>query len=329
MRHKVSNIFCSAAVLGLTLSATGCGGGSSSSASIAVAPAPTPSPTPTPTPTPSPSPTPTSGPLAGPPALTQVQDFAVLGYSVTGSTDREGRGGPLVQQPGGVAIRYIASDGRHELMIPGREWGTLGTAFTNGGDFSSQSVTVGTGATAFAYRLALFVPGDRNRTLPLVHTSYGSWEASAINPTDPNKIDQNYGTFAYGVPTQAGGVPRVGMATYRGVVFDPYSQTGTVNITIDFATRQVTGSIEPFFNDGIGGVESGGSYPFSGSLQADASAFQASFPIGSTGRTGLLEVQLTGPTGEELMLRWSASIIVRHLRVEPIAFILPGVARRN
>ena len=43
----------------------------------------------------------------------------------------------------------------------------------------------------------------------------------------------------------------------------------------------------------------------------------------------MLEVQLTGPTGEELMLRWSAAITVRHLRVEPIAFILPGVARRN
>lgn len=333
MLCKSVNLLTSvAAVAALAGLVVGCGGGSGSGTAapvaVAAATAQAPAPSPSPTPTPTPSPTPTPAAFVGPAALTQVRDFAVLGYSVTGTTARDGSG-PLIQQPGGVAFRYVVSQSRHEIQIPGRDWGVLGAPFVAGRAFSTQRVTVGTGPAAFVYDLNLFVPGDRNPDLPLVYTSYGSWAASALRASDPERIDQNFGTFAYGVSTPNGAVPRTGTAQYRGLVFDPYDTLGDLTITFDFATRQVTGSIKPFFNDGIGGISSPGAFPFSGSIQADATAFQIGFPIGSTGRTGLLEIQLTGPNAEELMLRWSATIVVPHLSLSPQPYILPGVARRG
>ena len=87
-------LFGAAAMLSLAGLLTGCGGGASSSAAapVALAPAPTPvlAPSPSPTPAPSPTPTPIPTPLSGPAALTQIQDFAVLGYSVTGTTSANG-----------------------------------------------------------------------------------------------------------------------------------------------------------------------------------------------------------------------------------------------
>ena len=253
----------------------------------------------------------------------------MLGYSITGITSSSGSG-TLVQQPGGVAFRYLGSQDRHELMIPGRDWGVLGAPSTLGSyPFSFQRVTIGTGASAFTYDLNLFLLGEKNALLPLAYTSYGSWAASAISPLDSTKTDQNYGAFAYGVPTAESGVPRTGIGRFEGYVFDGYDTPGDVVVTIDFATGQVTGSIKPSFNDGLGGIGSPGAIPFTGSIQPGASAFEVSFPVGSTGRTGLLEVQLTGPAAEELMLRWSATIVVPHFSAEAAAYILPGVARRG
>lgn len=330
MRCKAHKVFSAAGALTLAVTLAGCGGDSASSGSgaVAVASAPAPAPAPSPAPTPTPSPSPTPAPLAGPAALTQGQDFAVLGYSVTGTTARDGSG-PTSQQPGGVAFRYVASQARHEIQIPGRDWGVLGVPIVAGANFSTQRVTVGTGASAFVYDLRLFVPGDRNQALPLTYTSYGSWAASAIRESDPTKIDQNFGSFAYGVPTPAAGVPRTGTAQYRGIVFDSYDTAGVALLSIDFGTGRVSGSIEPLFNDGIGGIGPGGTYPVSGSIQPGVAAFQVNFQIGSTGRSGLLEVQFTGPNAEELMFRWGASIQVPHLTVDPVAYILPGVARRT
>lgn len=323
-------LFGAAAMLSLAGSLTGCGGGSSSSAPapVAVAPAPVPVPAPSPSPTPAPSPTPTPAPLAGPAALTQIQDFAVLGYSVTGTTSANGSG-QLVQQNDGIAFRYIASHSGHEFMIPGRDWGVVGPSTSVFGGFSYHRVTVGTGSAAFVYDLHLFFPGQSNPVLPLVFTSFGSWSGSSVNQSNPAKFDQSFGSFAYGVPTLAAALPGSGIASYRGVLFDGYDTPGTIDLTIDFGKREASGTIEPFFNDGIGGIGSGGKFPLSASFPAGVSGFELNFPIGSTGRTGTVKLQFTGPAAEELMLRWSASIAVPHLSSTPTAYILPGVARRT
>jgi hypothetical protein len=319
-----------AGVVGAIVALPGCGGGSSGDGGspVAVAPAPSPTPTPPPTPTPTPAPTPSPTILSGPAALTLAQDFAVLGYAMTGTTLANGSG-PITLQNDGVSFRYIAQPPHHEIMIPGRDWGVVGpsTAVSNG--FSGHRVTIGTGPSAFAYELHLLFPGQSNPVLPLTYTSLGFWQASSPNQADPSKTDQSFGGFAYGVATPAGDLPRSGTATYRGVLFDGYQTPGTVDLTIDFARREVSGTIEPFFNDGIGGIGSGGRFAVSASFPAGTSGFEVNFPIGSTGRAGTVKVQLTGPAAQELMLRWSASIQVPHLSNVPQSYILPGVAGRT
>lgn len=108
------------AAVGLAM-LTSCGGDSSSGGAprvgLAPAPTPTPSPTQNPTPTPAPTPSPTATPLAGPAALTQIQDFAILAIAATGTTSRSGSGTVTVRTDG-VAFRYLAAAGRHEMMIP-------------------------------------------------------------------------------------------------------------------------------------------------------------------------------------------------------------------
>lgn len=251
----------------------------------------------------------------------------MLGYANTGTTRADGSG-PLTMQNDGVSFRHIAQPPRHEIMIPGREWGVVGPSIGVFGGFSDHRVTVGTGPSAYTYELHLLFPGQSNPVLPLTYTSLGFWQASSPNQADPSKIDQSFGGFAYGVATPAGDLPGTGTATYRGVLFDSYQTPGTMDLTVDFATREVSGTVEPFFNDGIGGIGSGGKFAVAASFPAGTSGLELSFPIGSTGRTGTIKVQFTGPAAQELMLRWSASIQVPHLSDVPQSYILPGLARR-
>ena len=186
---------------------------------------------------------------------------------------------------------------------------------------------MGTGASAFTYTLQLLIPGSSNSLLPLSFTSVGNWSAGAQSPTDPTKSDQNYGLFAYGVPTLASAVPRTGTVRYRGFVFDGYNTPGELDLTIDYATGQVQGSVTPTFNDGAGGISSLMKFPFSGVLPAGTSAFRLTFPVDSPSRTGTLDVQLTGPAAEELMARWSATVVNPQFSTQPMLIVLPGAAK--
>lgn len=288
---------CAAVVLSTPL--TSCGGGGSSTgggASAVVA-----APTPTPTPSPSPSPAPTKTPLAVPPALTQIPDFAVLSVGDD------------------VAFRYNMSTARHEFMFGTSGWGVLGQAYgyPQSNAYAYATVTFGAAAGALTLTMDMFVPGATNRTLALSHTSFASY---CCQPAT--------GQFAYGVPTAPTAVPPAGTYRYRGVLFDPDGLPGAVDITIDYATARVSGTIAPLFND-FGRVVPVGSYPFEGSLKPGTATFEGSFPIGATGRTGTIEGTLTGPTANELMFRWKATLLISNFSSQPVAYTLFGVAKAN
>lgn len=324
--------------LSLILAMTACGGGSSGSAGasapVAVVPgsAPTPSPTPTPTPspTPAPAPAPTPTPLASPVALTTSPDFAVLGIARTRRTGANGA--PIVtQQTDGVAFRYLASQSQHELLVPGSDWAVLGspTVFLRDPLIAEQTVTVASGAPPYAYSLQLLVPGDRNPSLRLLHTSYGSWIGSVPIANEPGKLQEISGQFAYGVPTSASAMPRNGVLHFRGLIFDQYNTPGDVLVSVDFDAGRVSGTIAPLFNDGIGGIDGPSPVPFVASLQSGTAALRINFADRSPAGSGLLEIQFTGPSAEELMLRWTATIVVPHLSSDPASYVLPGVAKRQ
>jgi hypothetical protein len=267
--------------------------------------------------------------FSGPAALTQIEDFAVLSYAQIGTTPANG-GGPLETRTEGVAFRYIAATKRHELTIPGHGSGVLGTPTTHGQNptFTAETVTEGAGASAFSYDLQLLIPGAANPLLPLAYTSYGAWNAGRAQAADPNLIDQNFGFFTYGVPTPASGVPAAGGAEYSGVVFDGYSTPGSVTVTIDFTTGRIMGTVDAKFNDGIGGIGGPGPIAFEGALKPGGSMAEISFPIGTSGRTGSLTIQLTGPHAEELMIRWSATVVVPQLGSSPLPVTVLGAAKR-
>lgn len=293
-------------LLALTALLAGCGGNAPGAASAPVLVATAPVPTPSPSPTASPATGPT--PLPGSAALTQTGDFSVLSYAVTGPTSLAGAG-QLSTRLDGVAFRYTAAL-RHELVVPGKAMGVLGPPSLVTPELSGQTVTVGEGPSASTFGLNLFIPGSRNPTLAMQYTGYGSWYASAVSASDPNRIDQNWGAFAYGIPTSAAAMASSGSALYTGLLFDDYNVPGKVSIRIDFGTGVVSGTIEPAFTAGLGCCTTIGAFPFQGLLRRDSSAIAISFAASAAGQNGTLDLQLTGPNAEELMLRWSAVVVV-------------------
>lgn len=72
------------------------------------------------------------------------------------------------------------------------------------GAYSEQQVSESGGTAPFQYGLKLLVPGATNPLLKLLYTSCGKWDAGKVMADNPDLVDQNFGMFAYGVPTPIG-----------------------------------------------------------------------------------------------------------------------------
>lgn len=290
------------------LAAAGCGGGDSTApTSITVNPAPTP--TPSATPSPSPTPTPPS-----PIGLQQPGDFTTLGWAFRYTTDRDGANprGSIEPDPAApIEIAYVAGADGYDMRLPDVPRGRLAFAFpaTN---FTSLRLPW-PGASDIGVQL--YRPGASNTELALTFTSLGSWATTRPDPADPNRFDLNFGDFVYGVPAAAAAIPANGTRRYAGVAYGGGigSVTGNVDLTLDLTTRTVSGILEPMVNDGIGGIAPSGRYDLdSGRIGADG-RISGQFRS-AAGAQGLFEGRLTGPAGEELMVRWHGTFLDPHSR---------------
>jgi hypothetical protein len=197
-------------------------------------------------------------------------------------------------------FRYLAADDAYEILIPTLPWSRLALRTT----VDQQTIHTLSGipdGTA-----SLFIPGVRNNRLALFHTSFGEWNASRIDPTNPDRVDQNYGLFCYGIPTAAGDVPTSGTATY-----DSYASAffgyfdGEARLVFDFGAGTVTGSFEGLLNDGIGGLGSIGRYELVNIAYAPGgTTFTGRFRAAGGAVQGSFEGRFTGPQASELMVRW-------------------------
>lgn len=299
-----------------------CGeGGGNSPAPVAVAPNPAPAPTPTPAPTPAPTPT----PLSGPAAITLVGEFSVLGYELSYTTtaingnDRQ----DVLETFDGTRFRYLAS-GTHQLLLPLFEWTPLGAAFVDGA-FSVQNVVEPGGAKS--YQLTMLIPGVSQ--LPLSYTGFASWYLNRLVLTSSGRQLHLTGKFAYGVATPAGSLPLTGGVTYRGFGdFEGYGNPSPTDLMVDYATGQIAGQITPHFSDFGGGPSiPPGTLTFAGVLPHGSSAATADVQL-PNGKVGKIDIQFTGPGGEELMFRFRGIIPCTPAGGECVE-VASGAARRN
>lgn len=327
MHSQTHRLLGAVAALALVGSLAGCGGGSSSGgpAPTAVTPAPTPTPSPTPTPTPTPSPSPSPTALSGPAAIAQVGEFTVLGYEASFSTatntnDRQ----DFTENFEGTRFRYLAS-GVHELLLPMFEWSRLGTAFSSGTfTFSTQEVLEPGGAKSFL--LTMLIPGAG--VLPLSHTGFATWYSNRQIVTAAGRELHISGSFAYGVATSPGNLPTSGMMTYQGFGdLEGYGTPSPFSATVDFSTGRIDGKITPIFTEFGGGEVNAGTFDFSAALAAGSTAVTVDLPL-ANGKTGKLEIQFTGPAGEELMFRFRGAVPCLHINGGDCAVVMPGAARR-
>lgn len=138
----------------------------------------------------------------------------------------------------------------------------------NGGnvmaDFSSANrVSSESNASFTVYRkaaagvteeLRVANPGSGNTTIALTYTSFGSWiTTTPIGSSGNSSKETAY--FVYGMRTDPKIFPTTGSASYQGIIsgsgisisgpLNYYDVSGTFGANLNFATRQITGSLSP------------------------------------------------------------------------------------
>jgi len=198
----------------------------------------------------------------------------------------------------------------------------------------------GQGATSTLIRSKV---GAANPDIALIYTSFGSFQYLQYYRDSTNAYD--YRPFAYGIVTPAASVPTTGTATYSGRVMGravdasgyavlgarTYELSGTITLTVDYASRTVTGSIVMTGH----WIVSGQPYPEPdvslGPITltpASALTTLSRFSGSATGGGGF-EGFLAGPGGEELGLTVQAVVADPRdpSRVQRVA--LSGAALRH
>lgn len=108
---------------------------------------------------------------------------------------------------------------------------------------------------------------------------------------------------AFGVPTLPQGVPTTGMKAYR-----PVPQGYDIKLDVDFATRQITGTISLAWNDAWG------PYPpirytlTPTTFSAGETSFSIPFEVPGAPQKGLVVGRFTGPNAEEVMVSWRGQV---------------------
>ncbi len=314
--------FKTGAIVGLSMLVSACGGDSGSvSSPLAVATTPTPVPSPTPSPTPTPTPAPSSGgPLSN---LVASQIFVTTTAGLQSPLNRPGRVSGSTNLTGptsGALFRYDSAtrgyfyDVRNPLTAPDFEAGFLPSdVVASQSDarttyYDAPRDPLAPPGTSPRNLLTLFNVGPANDLLALSYSSFGLADFTYI---DGPLTGHDYRAFAYyAVTTPDADVPRTGTSTYTGRVIGEgnpqitdlaprYAVTGTIQVTINWATRTFTGSVTLVGNDGINSnIALGTQSIVQDGTPAALGRFTGAFP-GQGSPTGFLGL-LAGPAAEEL-----------------------------
>lgn len=279
-------------VMTLTLSSLALGACDGGGPSVAMIPPPPPPPPPV-----SDSPPPVPQGAIG---LQSDAPFATEASYLTGGIVTAGN--DLVQ------LSYDASTDKYTITLPDYGAGQLQTLSGNGSydpathswislDSTYNSVTKPAGGTD----KDAFVSIDWPANSPYKYTSLGSWSLTGGN---------NFGYFAYGIPTAPGDVPLAGVATYAGTVRGETDTGGfvggTVSLSFDFGAGALDGVMKPILSD------LWDQYPLDDYTFRDTSfgkgstTFSGSFSVAGAAAPSSFNGRFTGPQAAELMANWTA-----------------------
>lgn len=219
---KIWSLASRVTFLSLGLLLAGCGGGGVTS-------------TPAPIPAPTPSPTPTNASLS---ALTVSQSFsnnAAIQTAVFDLTNSNTVSGSSASAP--LTIAYDAGSGSYTVSTQGRSQSFLPADISTSGQ--GQALFVKTDAANNRDRLTLWAPSYGGSGPQ--HVGMGMWQRNSTSGTRQNTtLDM----FAYGLPSAASAVPRVGTAAFNAFAsglttrpgFEPRSFSGNGRFDADFQT---------------------------------------------------------------------------------------------
>lgn len=219
-------------------------------------------------------------------------------------------------------LRYVTSR-KYEIQVPGAEFDEL------------EYWLVPAGWPAQDHLLETSDAGQRFVSMVLSQSRFDGYRHSEM-ANWYEEVTPRSGSMAFGVPTPAAAIATSGSATYRGrlsgMVDVPYFEmggeaffsdaSGTITLTVEFATRTIAGTIEA-------GVQSGMAItvvPFSTSTVLPGT--DTWWGMFETSESGFNEfkVMLTGPDAGELIGSWSVPIMVDG---EPHQFMGSWIAKRQ
>lgn len=249
----------------------GCGGGGdggSSSAPVQVTAPPVGTPAPPPAP-----PTAVTYPPA-PSGVTSATEFMLFGFSSNSPSSS--------LQPSDVSLRWLGSPATYQLRVAG----------VGEGELRQWS------ATDRSLRLV-----DRNGAVLLqsldVPRPLARYSGVLRSYSTPN-----FETL-FGVATIASAVPSTGTRTYANVGSDH----GTpMRITLDFAARRVTGTIDIAWSDAWGPYPPTRFNLTPTVIPAGAVEFSVPIEVPGAPSPGTLSARFSGPNGEELLVAWRAPV---------------------
>lgn len=295
-----------------------CGGDNNGSVTPAPTPSssPSPSPTPTPVPSPTPAPAPTNIDLV---SLVADQAFVTTTVGLDTSRAREGLRIDAQRAPAtSDSLSYISAQRAFAFQVRASSYVPDGTVtFTPDqkvADSSTSTVTLYrqpgafAGMTPGAYELELFNPGPANDRLQLTYATFGSFRFARPSITGTSFVD--WRPIAFGLPLPSGAAPTSGAITYTGLVSaqgvsgvvsiypknSVYDIRGSAQLTIDYATHQISGVLTLTGTDGANSgatVYELGTFALRGTQSADGSRWTATFS------DGVASGFIAGPHAEE------------------------------
>jgi hypothetical protein len=183
-----------------------------------------------------------------------------------------------------------------------------------------------------SYELQLLNPGTANDQIALSYASLGILNGSNTGASGGASLF-DVRAFGWGLPSVGDQIPTSGTSTYTGVVYGfatgngstaAYDIRGTLQLQIDFAARNFTGTITlTGTDDKTGRVVSFGSYPVTSITQNLADL------LGTIGDnlTGFRSA-LAGPHAEELYGGFTLDVHNPTISAVPLTIVAGVVAKR-
>jgi hypothetical protein len=260
-------------------------------------------PPPTPTPTPTPAPTPATTTAPAPFGLKATQQFVTFGVLSPSNA-----GAYALQPTDADAIKFSwsAEANAYLMTLPGFPPSKLSLTFPGNNPLAFY------GTDADGNRLPLAITLWTSDIVGL-NLSYSSLGFYSTYPSDAMK-PYLYSTFAYGVPTAEGDVPKVGTATYGAKVYgittsgNGYDITGDAQLVFDFGAGSLSGFMRPrLFSDWDGVDRALPQYDFKQTIYSPGSnTFGGKFNVPDAPTDSAFQGRFTGPGAAELIAGFRA-----------------------